>query len=215
MTGTRLGWLGGTFDPIHCGHLDVARAARAAMRLNRVHLAPAGVPPHRAAPVASPEDRFQMATLAAAPYDWLEVSDIELATDAPSYTMDTLDRLAARGVDLRALYVTTGADAFAEILTWKDASNLLDRCSFVVVSRPGHPVEALPRQLPALADRMADACTASPAPHQSIFLVDAVTAPVTSTEIRARVAGQQPLTGLVPDAVADYISTHNLYQGGV
>ncbi|MEO6221717.1 MAG: adenylyltransferase/cytidyltransferase family protein, partial [Vicinamibacterales bacterium] len=131
MSEVRVGWLGGTFDPIHCGHLDVAIAARAALSLQSVFLVPARVPPHRGAPAASASDRLAMVTLAASTHDWLRVSEIELALPGPSYTMDTLDRLEAQGMNLSSLHVITGADAFADILTWKGMPDLLDRCPFV------------------------------------------------------------------------------------
>jgi nicotinate-nucleotide adenylyltransferase len=209
----RLGWLGGTFDPIHNGHLDVARAAHRALTLDEVHLVPARVPPHRAAPQASAEHRLAMVTLAAAQHDWLRVSTLDLHTDGPAYTTDTLDRLAARGVDLRTLHVITGADAFAGILTWRRATELLDRCHFVVVSRPGHPAPALRRALPGLASRMIDTNGCVPPAQPSIFLVDAPTALVSSTEVRARAAAGHSLEGLVPPTVATYIGQHELYRG--
>lgn len=212
-TPVRLGWLGGTFDPIHDGHLDVARAARQALSLDTVHLVPARVPPHRPAPVASVDHRLAMVTLAAALHDWLRVSTIELDGDGPSYTMDTLDRLSDGGVDVRALYVIAGADAFAGILTWKDATVLLDRCHFVVVSRPGHPAPALRQALPGLASRMIDTNGCVLPAQPSIFLVDAPTAPVSSTEVRARAAAGHSLEGLVPPVVATYIEQHELYRG--
>ena len=213
MSGARLGWLGGTFDPIHCGHLDVAVAARTALKLDHVYLVPARVPPHRGAPVASTADRLAMVMLAARTHDWLCVSEIELTGSGPSYTTDTLDRLEAQGTDLPSLHVITGADAFAEILTWKGVPALLDRCPFVVVSRPGFPAPALRRALPALAHRMLDANDCDLTTRPSIFLVDAPTAPVTSTEIRARASSGESLEGLVPATVASYINRHELYQG--
>lgn len=209
----RLGWLGGTFDPIHDGHLDVARAARRVLTLNEVHLVPARQPPHRAAPQASTEHRLAMVTLASALHDWLRVSTVELDSDGPSYTTDTLDRLTESGVDLRTLHVITGADAFAGILTWKRAMPLLDRCHFVVVSRPGHPAAALRRVLPGLASRMIDTDGCVLPAQPSIFLVDAPTAPVSSTEVRARAAAGLSLEGLVPPTVATYIEQHELYRG--
>ena len=212
-TPIRLGWLGGTFDPIHDGHLDVARAARRALTLGEVHLVPARVPPHRAPPHASAEHRLAMVTLAAAMHDWLRVSTLELDSDNPAYTTDTLDRLAANGVDLRTLHVITGADAFAGILTWQRAMQLLDRCHFVVVSRPGHAAPDLRRALPALASRMIDTNGCVPPAQPSIFLVDAPTAPVSSTEVRARAATGHSLEGLVPPTVATYIERHGLYRG--
>jgi nicotinate-nucleotide adenylyltransferase len=205
--------MGGTFDPIHFGHLDVTVAARAALELDEVYLVPARVPPHRSSPVASAAHRLAMVTLAAAAHDWLRVSDIELAESGPSYTTDTLDRLEAQGTHLASLHVITGADAFAEILTWKGVPHLLDRCPFIVVSRPGFPAPALRRVLPALAHRMIDANGNDKAARPGIFLVDAPTAPVTATDVRARAAAGTSLEGLVPATVASYINRHELYQG--
>jgi nicotinate-nucleotide adenylyltransferase len=209
----RLGWLGGTFDPIHCGHLDVARAAHTALALGTVRLVPTRVPPHRSAAHAPPKHRWAMVTLAAQAHDWLGVSDDELQADGPSYTIHTLNRLEEQGMDLGGLHVITGADAFATILDWKDATQLIDRCHFVVVSRPGHQAQALRQTLPMLATRMLDAKSYVEASTPSIFLVDTPTAPVSSTEIRNRVAAGQSLDGLVPEAIATYIDTHGLYRG--
>ena len=115
-----VGIFGGTFDPIHVGHVDVANAARRALHLDRVLLMPANVPPHRAAPRASAPHRFAMAALAAASQEGLALLDLEMLSDEPSYTSATLDRLAARGLDARRVYLITGADAFRDIATWKD-----------------------------------------------------------------------------------------------
>lgn len=213
MSLARVGWLGGTFDPIHNGHLDVARAARVALSLDSVYLVPAHIPPHRDAPRASSAHRFAMVNLAAGTQDWLRVSDIELAAPGPSYTTDTLDLLEAQGMSLQSLHVITGADAFAEILTWKDSPALLDRCHFIVVSRPGHPAPALRQALPGLAHRMIEPSGGDLVVQPSIFLVDAPTAPVTATAVRARAKSGSSLTGLVPEAVASYINRHELYQG--
>lgn len=206
------GWLGGTFDPIHCGHLDVARVAREALGLGRVTLVPARVPPHRPQPAASPADRAAMAHLAAVE-PWLEVSTIELDGQGPSYTATTMDRLEALGADLRSLVVITGADAFVGILSWHRVDALLDRVSFVVVSRPGYPAPALRRALPALAPRMVSPEAWPSGPHPGIVLVDAPTAPVSSTQVRAAIAAGQSLTGLVPAPVEAYIAAHGLYGG--
>jgi nicotinate-nucleotide adenylyltransferase len=208
-----LGWLGGTFDPIHCGHLDVAHAARTAMKLDVVYLVPAGLPPQKDVPTAPTEHRLAMTALAAEGHDWLRVSDIETTEPGTSYTMTTLDRLAALGWDLSTLHLITGADAFAGVFSWMEATRLLDRCPFIAVSRPGHPATDLPRQLPTLAHRMRESSASGPSTHPGIFLVDAHTAPVSSTEVRARVSAGQSLEGWVPPAVADYIDTHDLYQG--
>ncbi len=213
MSRVRQGWLGGTFDPIHCGHLDVARAAHLALSLDTVHLVPARVPPHRLAPHAPAEHRLAMVTLAAKSDDWLRVSDIEMRAEAPSYTADTLDRLAASGTALDTLHVITGADAFAGILSWKDAEILLSRCHFVVVSRPGHPAPALRQALPSLAARMRHPDDYDDRLQPSIFLVDAPTAPVSSTRIRALASAGSSLASLVPPTVAEYIDKTALYRG--
>ena len=208
---TRSGLLGGTFDPIHLGHLDVAEAARRALGLERVLLVPARIPPHREAPHVSAAHRFAMVTLAVANRHALVASDIEMDSDGPSYTSLTLDRLTARGEDLSNMFLITGADAFREIETWMRYPQLLDRCHFVVVSRPGSPAPALRDMLPSLADRMIDVSAPLPT-RPAIVLVDAPTAPVSSTDVRRRLAAGSPVDGLIPDAVAAYIRQHRLYS---
>jgi nicotinate-nucleotide adenylyltransferase len=207
----RLGVLGGTFDPIHIGHLDVARAACRAVPLDRIILLPAHVPPHRELPLASAPHRFAMAAIAALTEPWLEVSDLELQSSAPSFTTTTLDRFAAQGVDTRTLFFITGADAFREIRTWKDYPSLLDRCHFIVVSRPATPVASLRALLPDLQDRMVEApCELQARP--SIVLLDAPTAAVSSTAVRDRMAQGRPIGGLVPPGVEAHILKHRLYR---
>lgn len=206
----RQGLLGGTFDPIHRGHLDVAEAARTALGLDRVVLVPCHIPPHRRPPMASAAHRFAMTALAVQPHPHLRVSDLEMEDASPSYTSTTLARLAARGVDLSTVFVITGADAFADIGTWKDYPAILDRCHFVAVSRPGRAVATLPGILAGLAHRMLDAPCAIPA-QPAVFLVEAPTAPVSSTEIRASVRSGRSITDLVPAGVAAYIERHGLY----
>jgi len=210
----RVGLLGGTLDPIHQGHLDVADAARRALGLTRVLVMPSRVPPHRRAPRASAPHRFAMAALAVQSCQDLLVSDLEMldtSDTAPSYTSATLDRLCARGVNTRELFFITGADAFRDIRTWKDFPGILDRCHFVAVSRPGQPAEGLKVLLPELAGRMI--APESNLPDQpAIVLVDAPTAPVSSTEIRERIRTGESIDGMVPREVAVYIEKHGLYR---
>jgi nicotinate-nucleotide adenylyltransferase len=207
----RRGLLGGTFDPIHKGHLDVARAARSALALDEVVVIPSNVPPHRRLALASPRHRLAMARLATRGETGLTTSDFELQEDGPSYTSRTLDRLSAQGVDTRDLFFITGADAFRDIRHWKDFPRILDRCHFVAVSRPGCPAASLRQALPELAERMTEP-PAAPEASPRIYLVEAPTAPVSSTEVRRRLAAGQPIDGLVPPAVADYIRTNALYR---
>ena len=207
---TRVGLLGGTFDPIHQGHLDVADAARRALALTHVLVIPSHIPPHRRAPRASASHRFAMTALAVQPHDALLVSDMEMEDTAPSYTATTIDRVRGRGVDPAGLFFITGADAFQDIGTWMDYPALLDRCHFVAVSRPGRPSAELPRLLPELAGRMCQAPCDLPS-RPAIILVEAPTAPVSSTAIRERIRNGESIEGMVPGAVAAYIAKHGLY----
>jgi len=206
----RLGLLGGTFDPIHRGHLDVAHAARRALSLDAVWLIPARVPPHRREPHASAAHRFAMASLAIQPEAGLLVSDLEMEAAGPSYTADTLDRLAARGLDVRSAFFILGADAFRDIAAWRDYPSVLDRCHFAVVSRPGLAAGELRGLLPALSHRMFDMPCDVPA-EPSILLVDAPTAAVSSTDVRRAWSRGEVLEGMLPAAVAAHIARHQLY----
>ena len=150
----RLGILGGTFDPIHRGHIETAETVKACLGLDRVLLTPSHVPPHRsAAPRASSFDRFAMTALAAAAHPGLVASAIELVREGPSYTADTLDLLHAAGHAASQLFFITGADAFAEIATWRRYPALLDACHFVAVARPGFSLAEL-RLRAGRADRV-------------------------------------------------------------
>ncbi len=212
--GSRIGILGGTLDPIHVGHLDTAIAARAALVLDTVFVLPSRVPPHRASkPVASSYHRFAMTALALNGLDGLAASDMELCAPGPSYTVDTLTRFTAQtGLSSTQIFFITGADAFAEIATWHRYPEVLDLSHFVVVSRPGHPAHDMKTRLPALASRMTG--TGGARRHEqspSIFLVDAQTLDVSSTEIRRRVRSGESLAGMVPARVETHIVQHGLY----
>jgi len=209
----RVGILGGTLDPIHCGHLAAAAAARDAFDLPRVLVVPSHVPPHRAVqPLASPFHRFAMAALAVSGMPRVEASDDELRAEGPSYTADTLERLHARGFSAADILFITGADAFAEIATWKRYPEVLDLAHFVVVSRPGYDIDALAERLPDLRSRMRPA--GAPARTDAgtlIFLLQAATPNVSSTLIRERARRGEPLSGLVPPLVEAHIRQHHLY----
>ena len=207
---SRLALLGGTFDPIHCGHLDIARAAREALGLDQVWLVPAHVPPHRRPPRASAAHRFAMAALAAQSEPGLLVSDIEMLDASPSYTASTLAKLADKGLTGGSVCFVTGADAFLEIETWKDFPAILDACHFVVVSRRGVPASGLPDALPRLAHRMIGLSAGIP-DDPAILLVDAATADVSSTRVRQTLEEGGTIEGMVPAAVAGYIRKQALY----
>lgn len=213
----RIGLLGGTFDPIHCGHIETVLAAQRALALNPVLLVPARIPPHRdRGPSASTFHRFAMAVLAACELDGVMASDDELETEGPSYTALTLERLAARGLEPGQLFFITGADAFAEIGSWHRYPAVLDLAHFVVVSRPGMPVATLPQRLPALTDRFCEPTRTGVMPvRPSIFLVDASTPDVSSTGVRERLRIGRSISGLVPRAVEAHIHRHHLYVDNV
>jgi nicotinate-nucleotide adenylyltransferase len=211
MTTRRLGVLGGTFDPIHCGHLDVADAAESALGLTELWFVPSEMPPHRAQPAASSYHRFAMVALAVASHPRWRASDIELAAATPSFTSATLDRLHAAGYTPLELFFIVGADAFAEISAWKDFPSILNRAHFAVVSRTGLAAGEIPRRLPALAARMTAPPHAAGRQDPAIFLIDAMTADVSSSEVRRRLTERQSIAGLVPPAVARHIDQHNLY----
>jgi nicotinate-nucleotide adenylyltransferase len=212
-SGPRIGILGGTLDPIHLGHVEAAQAARAALHLERVVVVPARLPPHRHdEPMASGFHRFAMAALCAADHEWMAVSDDELRAPGPSFTATTLDRLRATGLHPSQIFFITGADAFAEIETWHRYPEVLDLANFAVVSRPGLSIDLLADRVPALKSRLVPSARAGEFPDRpAIFLVDAVTPEVSSTEVRRRLAAGEAVTGLLCPAVERHIVRHHLY----
>ena len=199
----RIGLLGGTLDPIHVGHLDAADAARDALALDEILVVPAHDPPHRPTdPRASGFHRFAMVALAIDGRAGYRASDMELRREGPSYTALTLRDLHAAGWEPSQLFFIIGADAFAEIATWYEYPAILDACQFAVIARRDvTAAEALART-PALRHRVG----------RSIHPIEAATAPVSSTEIRSRLAGGASIDGLVSPAVARHIAAHQLYR---
>jgi nicotinate-nucleotide adenylyltransferase len=209
----RIGILGGTFDPFHLGHLALARAARTALQLDEVRIVPSNLPPHRAAPGASSYHRFAMAALGIAGEPGLVVDDIEMALDGPSFTTTTLARLHDKGFTPSQIFFIVGADAFAEIATWRDYPQVLDAANFVVIARPGLTASSLAERLPELSSRMSlhlthPAHLAQPA----ILLMDLETPDVAGTRIRQRASSGASLDGMVPPLVAAHITAHHLYE---
>lgn len=225
----RVGVLGGTFDPIHLGHIAAADAAQDALALDAILLIPSNIPPHRADPTnASGEDRFAMAQLAADEQQRWMASRIELDREGPSYTYDTLLELrnqrgeaamsdgrgaAAPGVEWQYFFIT-GADAFAEIATWSRYPAVLDLANFVVVSRPGITLDSIRERVPsAFPSPSLGASGRQDLAKTRVILVEGHTPDISSTDIRRRVRAGQSLSGYVPDPVADYIRDHHLYLG--
>ncbi len=216
---TRVGVLGGTFDPIHLGHVAAAAAAERALALGNVILVPSRLPPHRPESArVSAEHRLAMAALAAAEHPGWSASDVELNRDGPSYTFETLSELIRQGHAASQIFFIIGADAFAEIATWSRYPSVLDLAHFAVVARPGITLDSLKERLPDLAERMTtpdlhepSAFSLRPSAETRVILVETATPDFSSTEIRRRVRAGESIAGLVPDPVAAYISQHHLY----
>ena len=213
----RTGVMGGTFDPVHEGHIAAAEAARRALALDRILFIPSNRPPHRAAqPRASAFHRFAMVSLAVGEHPGFLASDVELGRPGPSYTADTLRRLHEAGYEASQLFFILGTDAFAEIATWRDYPAVLGLAHFVVVARPGQALALMKDQVPDLVARMHRAAEggrdeAAWPPH-AVFLVDAATPDVSSTGIRERAAQGASLAGLVAPDVERHIGRHRLYH---
>jgi nicotinate-nucleotide adenylyltransferase len=212
--GRRLGVLGGTFDPIHFGHLDAADAARRALDLTEVLFVPSHDPPHRAADPHAPDaHRFAMVALAINGCPAYRVSDLEMRRGGNSYTADTLRSLHAAGWQASQIFFILGADAFAEIATWHEFPAVLDAAHFAVIARPGTTPERAAARTPALSGRIRPLATsADRSPETGIVLVEAVTRDVSSTSIRGLLTAGQAVDHLVPASVARHIAAHHLYR---
>lgn len=195
----RLGVLGGTFDPIHLGHVTLAREALVCARLDRLLLVPAGIPPHKHAASAAAGDRLEMCRLACANLPDIEVSDVETRRDGPSFTVDTLRSLQAEQPDAE-LCLVLGWDAARLLPAWREPQRVLELASLVLFRRPG---------VPGPSDDDLRAAGIDPA---RAVLCATATPEVDATEIRRRAAAGEPLDGLVPPAVAGYIQAHGLYR---
>ena len=205
---------GGTFDPVHCGHLAVAEAAHARLRAP-VRLLPSSDPPHRAPTGADARHRAAMLALAIAGRPGLRLDLGELERGRPTRTIDTLEAVrAACGADQPIAFVL-GADSFRALPTWKGWPGLLDAAHWVVAGRTGHPLaEGLPAELAeALRGRCTEDAEALHADRGGrVLLLDQPLHPASASRVRALVASGGDWRHLVPPAVADYIDRHHLYM---
>jgi nicotinate-nucleotide adenylyltransferase len=197
---------GGTFDPVHHGHLIVARAVAEKLGFSRVVLIPANTPPHKPPACASAADRLAMVHLAVAGDELFEVSDLELDRPGPSYTLDTLQAIRPRVGAGEKLHWLIGLDSLADLPHWHHVGEVLELASILVAARPGNggAETALAGLAGKLEDRhlhrLREGLVATP-------LID-----ISSTDIRRRVREGQSIRYLVPDAVARYIADHRLYR---
>jgi len=220
----KIALFGGTFDPVHRGHLAVARAAAAKFSLDLIYFAPADIPPHKQKrELTDFRHRFAMLALATAGDPRFVPSLIDAPTGKPNYSVETVRRLKAGLKRSAKLYFIIGMDAFADIATWRDPVALLGECEFIVASRPGYSLGdaagALPRELRPSPARMAELRKRSSGTiavsGATIHLLGSVAADVSSTEIRVAAArSSRQLTRLVTPEVAEYIRKEHLYEMG-
>lgn len=195
----RLGILGGTFDPIHQGHLVVARQARQVYDLDRIVFIPSGRPPHKSASsVSSGQDRYLMSLLATADEPHFHVSQVELMRTDTSYTIDTLRLLQSWAGPECRLHFIAGADMALDLPNWRQPDAILDQCRFVAVTRPGYDLNAIQNVLGKQR-----------AAKVEILALD--TPDISSTEMRRRVADGEAISGMVAEPVEQYIRAAGLY----
>ena len=210
-----LGLLGGTFDPVHHGHLRLAEEAREALDLAEVRWLPAGRPPHREAPRVSAAHRLEMVRRAVADNPAFTVDDAETRVEAPSYSVTTLERLRA-GMGDRPLVLLMGADAFLGLATWHRWRDLLSLTHIGVAARPGFDLSpaALPAELAAAcAGRLgADPCVLRAAPAGSVVQFAMTPLAISASLLRARLAAGLSARYLLPDPVREYIDRQQLYR---
>ncbi|HWT33495.1 MAG TPA: nicotinate-nucleotide adenylyltransferase [Microbacterium sp.] len=195
MTATRaprIGVMGGTFDPIHHGHLVAASEVAQSFDLDEVVFVPTGRPWQKSH-VSPTEHRYLMTVIATASNPRFTVSRVDIDRDGPTYTVDTLRELKSQRPDAELFFIT-GADAVAQILSWREHDGLWDLAHFVAVSRPGHVL------------------TTDGLPSEGVSQLEVPALAISSTDCRERVSNGHPVWYLVPDGVVQYIAKHHLYR---
>lgn len=199
----KLGIMGGTFDPVHYGHLVAAETVRYEFGLDKVIFMPAGKPPHKQTnTVSDPEHRYLMTALAVAANERFEVSRLEVDKDKVSYTVDTVkDLISIYGKDVD-IYFITGADAVLELMGWHKIEELLTLCSFIAVTRLGFDKKVLEQKIEEIKSNY----------NGEIISIEIPLLEISSTDIRERVKKGKPIRYLVPDEVEKYIEKTGLYR---
>lgn len=215
----KLGILGGTFNPIHYGHLAAAEEVRSRLNLDRILFLPSFHPPHKQEDeIPSAGQRMDMVKLALKGNPLFEASDIEIRRGGRSYTIDTIDAIRRKEEDAE-LYFITGLDSFLEIQTWKEWARLLTMCSFVVLSRPGYHFSSLKKiEFLAPAEQDLGALDTGILAHQvirtagtSVYLEVIPLYDISSTDIRKRIRDKGSVKYLLPESVETYIIDNKLY----
>lgn len=199
----KIGIMGGTFDPIHYGHLVTAEAVRAEFGLDKVLFIPAGKPPHKNNySISQPEHRHLMTMLATASNPYFEVSGIELEKNTTTYTVDTIKELISLYGEETSFYFITGADAILEILTWYKVEELLSLCRFVAATRPGFNRQDLEQKIQEIQSKY----------KQEILSMAVPSLAISSTDIRQRVKSGKPIKYLLPESVEHFILKSGIYR---
>jgi nicotinate-nucleotide adenylyltransferase len=198
----KIGMLGGTFDPVHMGHLIVAEEARESLNLSEILLVPAGQPLLKPAhPITPAEHRLQMLRLAIADKPYFKVSPIEVEWPGPSYTVETIAKLRGQYSSGDEIFFILGWDSLSQLPEWREPSRLIKMCYLVAVPRPGYPrpdLKALEGVIPGLTER--------------VVFMDKPWIDISASAIRERAARGMSLRHLVPEPVAEYIRQHKLYS---
>lgn len=205
---------GGSFNPVHLGHLLMADDMLERLRLDRVVFVPAAAPPHKPASLLAPaEHRYEMVRLAVGGHPGFEVSDVELHRRGPSFTVDTLEALAGGGDEL---FLLVGSETFLDLLSWRQPRRIVELARLVVVPRTGSAfdVEGAAAQK-VLREIGAERFTGpdDPVTPDTVVVVHASSQPISSSDLRARVRDGRSLAYRVPEAVLAYIHRHGLYRG--
>jgi nicotinate-nucleotide adenylyltransferase len=202
----KIGIMGGTFNPIHHGHLVTAQEALSQFKLDMVIFIPTGNPPHKTQnEVASAEDRYIMTVIATSSNSNFFVSRMEIDRRGNSYTIDTVRQLKKIYGSSSLLYFITGADAILEILTWKNTDEIVSLCKFIAATRPGYNLS----RIEDLRKRLFGNTVAT---DNKIYIMEIPALSISSTDIRNRVKHNRPIDYLLPEGVSNYILKHGLYK---
>jgi nicotinate-nucleotide adenylyltransferase len=215
----RVGLFGGTFDPVHCGHIRAAGEVLGRFSLDKVLFIPSFIPPHKErGGIASACDRLSMVELACRAEPRFAASSIEVDAGEKSYSIITLEKVK-RIYPGAWIFFVLGVDAFLEIETWRDHERVLEECLFIVMTRPGYRLEQADRVLGGPRGEKVHHVSASEKIGEDlfgarrIFFLPILALDISSTEVRKRIGRGETIKGLVPEAVGDYIRSHHLYRG--
>lgn len=191
----KIGILGGTFNPIHNGHLLIAKTAKQSYSLEKIIFIPCFIPPHKGTDALdSPEIRYAMTDLAISEYPDFMISPIEIERKGKSYSKDTIQEIKIKYGSASSIYFIAGTDIIAEINTWKGIDELLSLCRFIAISRPGYPLN-IPKEY-----------------KEKIDIIEIPGIDISSSEIRKKIFNCESIHGLVPECVEKYIYGYGLYQ---